>query len=52
MEAECRSEGTDDVDERIRIFDGLEKPRTDFGSVDGLAEVDVDVGDTVLHEKG
>jgi hypothetical protein len=52
MEAERRSEGTNDVDERIHIFDGVEKPRTDFGCVGGLAEMDVNVGDAVLLEKG
>jgi hypothetical protein len=51
-EAEGRSEGTDDVDEWVQVIDGFEKLRTDRARVEGLAEVDIDVGDLVVLEKG
>jgi len=51
-EAEGGSEGTNDVDEWVQVTDGFEKLRTDLARVEGLAEVDVDVGDLVVLEKG
>ena len=51
-EAECGSEGTNDVDEWVQVTDGSEKPRTDLARVCGFAEVDVDVGDLIVFEKG
>ena len=47
-EAEGRSEGTNDV----QVIDRLEKLRTSFAHVEGLAVVDVNVGDLVVPEKG
>ena len=43
---------TNDVDEWVQVFDGSEKPRTGLARVEGFAEVDVDVGDLVVHEEG
>jgi hypothetical protein len=51
-EAEGRSEGTNDVDEWVQVTDGSEKLRTDLARVEGLAELDVDIGDLVVLEKG
>jgi hypothetical protein len=51
-EAEGRSEGTNDVNEWVQVTDGFEKLRTGLARVEGLAEVDVDVGDLVVPEKG
>ena len=51
-EAEGRSKGTNDVNKWVQVIDGFEKLRTDVTRVGGLAEVDVDVGDLVLLEKG
>jgi hypothetical protein len=51
-EAEGRGEGTNDVDEWVQVTNGFAKPRTDLARVEGLAEVDVDVGDLVVLEKG
>jgi hypothetical protein len=52
VEAEGRSEGTNDVEEWVQFIDGFEKPRTDLARVEGLAEVDVDVSNLVVLEKG
>jgi hypothetical protein len=49
--AEGRCEGTNDVDEWVQVTGGFEKLRTDLVRVEGLAEVDVDVGDLVVLEK-
>ena len=51
-EAEGRSEGTNKVDEWVQVTDGFEKFRTDLARVEGLAEVDVNIGDLVVLEKG
>jgi len=52
-EAEGRPEGTNDVDEGVQVTDGFEKLRADLTRVEGLAEVDVDIGDlVVVLEKG
>jgi hypothetical protein len=51
-EAEGRSEGTNDVDEWVQVIDRFEKLRADLARVVGPAEVDVDVGDIVVPEKG
>ena len=51
-EAEGRSEGTNDVNEWVQVTDGFEKLRTDLARVEGLAEVDVDISDLVVLEKG
>ena len=51
-EAESRSERTNDVDEWVQVTDGFEELRTDRARVEGFAEVDVDVGDIVVLEKG
>jgi hypothetical protein len=51
-EAEGRSEGTNGVDEWVQVTDWFEKLRTDLARVEGLTEVDVDVGDLVVLEKG
>ena len=51
-EAEGRSEGANDVDEWLQVTDGFEKLRTDLARVEGLAEVNVDIGNLVVLEKG
>lgn len=53
VEAEGRSDGTNDVDEGVQVTDRFEKLRTDLTRVQGLAEVNVNVGDlVVVLEKG
>jgi hypothetical protein len=51
-EAEGRSEGTNDVDEWVQVTDGSEKLRTDLARVEGFTELDVNIGDLVVLEKG
>ena len=51
-EAEGRGEGTNDVEEQIQIAGGSVKLRADFTRIEGFAELDVDVGDLVVLEKG
>jgi hypothetical protein len=52
VEAKGRSEGTNDIDEWVQVTDGFEKLGTDLARVEGLVEVNVDVGDLVILEKG
>jgi hypothetical protein len=51
-EAEGRSEGTNNLDEWVQVTDGFVKLRTDFARVEGFAEVNINVGDLVVLEKG
>ena len=47
-EAKGRSEGINDINEGAQVTDGFEKMRTHLTCVEGLAEVDVNVGDLVV----
>jgi hypothetical protein len=51
-EAEGRSEGTNNLEEWVQVTNGFVKLRTDLARVEGFAEVDVDIGDLVVLEKG
>jgi len=43
---------TNNVDKWVQVTDGSEKLRTNLARVEGLAELDVNIGDLVVLEKG
>ena len=50
--AEGRREGTDELLEWVQVTDGIGKLRTDLAHIEGLAKVEVNVGDLIFLEKG
>jgi hypothetical protein len=51
-EAEGRSEGTNNVGKWVQVTNGSEKLRTDLARVERLTELNVDIGDMVVLQKG
>ena len=51
-EAEGGSEGTNNINKWVQVTDGFEKLRTSLVCVVGLTEVNINIGDLVVLEKG